>query len=65
VARRATPGLWAVEPHVAIDGVGAKFEELLVVTDSGAHWLDDDVPHVRRWAARAGAAPADVAGEGR
>lgn len=50
----ATPGLWAVEPHIARDGVGLKFEELLVVADDGdAHWLDDDVPHVRRWNAAA------------
>lgn len=47
-----TPGLWAVEPHLGFRGVGAKFEELLVVTADGARWLDDDVPHVRRWAAR-------------
>jgi Xaa-Pro aminopeptidase len=46
----ATPGLWAVEPHLGFRGVGAKFEELLVVTDDGdAFWLDDEVPHVRRW----------------
>ncbi|WP_460067598.1 M24 family metallopeptidase [Streptomyces sp. YKOK-I1] len=49
------PGLWAVEPHLGFRGTGAKFEEILVVTDSadpeeGAFWLDDDVPHVRRWA---------------
>lgn len=46
---RATPGLWAVEPHLGFMGYGAKFEELLVVTESGAHWLDDDLPHVRAW----------------
>ncbi|MGW1671055.1 M24 family metallopeptidase [Streptomyces sp. NPDC002324] len=49
------PGLWAVEPHLGFRGTGAKFEELLVVTDSAeaeesAFWLDDDLPHVRRWA---------------
>lgn len=49
------PGLWAVEPHLGFRGVGAKFEEILVVTDSkdpeqSAFWLDDDLPHVRRWA---------------
>ncbi|MFF5447420.1 M24 family metallopeptidase [Streptomyces sp. NPDC012888] len=49
------PGLWAVEPHLGFRGTGAKFEELLVVTDSrdpeeSAFWLDDDLPHVRRWA---------------
>jgi hypothetical protein len=26
-----------------------KFEELLVVTDDDAFWLDDDLQHVRRW----------------
>ncbi|WP_242606557.1 M24 family metallopeptidase [Protofrankia symbiont of Coriaria ruscifolia] len=44
-----TPGLWAVEPHVGFREVGLKFEELLVVTEDDAHWLDDDPPHVRRW----------------
>ena len=47
----ATPGLWAIEPHIGRDGVGAKFEELLVVTGDDAYWLDDDLPHVHRWAA--------------
>ncbi|MFE0877378.1 M24 family metallopeptidase [Streptomyces smyrnaeus] len=46
-------GLWAVEPHLGFRGTGAKFEEILVVTDSrdpeeSAFWLDDDLPHVRR-----------------
>ncbi|MPZ67364.1 MAG: M24 family metallopeptidase [Pseudonocardiaceae bacterium] len=46
----ATPGLWAVEPHIGFRDVGVKFEEILVVTGSGsAYWLDDDLPHVRRW----------------
>jgi Xaa-Pro aminopeptidase len=49
------PGLWAVEPHLGLRGVGAKFEELLVVTDDDAFWLDDDLPHVRRWTAAAAA----------
>jgi Xaa-Pro aminopeptidase len=44
-----TPGLWAVEPHVGLRDVGLKFEELLVVTEDDAYWLDDDLPHVRRW----------------
>ncbi|MDX3454171.1 M24 family metallopeptidase [Streptomyces sp. ME02-8801-2C] len=48
------PGLWAVEPHLGFRGTGAKFEEILVVTDSAdplesAFWLDDELPHVRRW----------------
>ncbi len=46
----ATPGLWAVEPHIGFRDVGVKFEEILVVTGSGsAYWLDDDLPHVHRW----------------
>ncbi|WP_329811665.1 M24 family metallopeptidase [Streptomyces sp. GSL17-113] len=48
------PGLWVAEPHLWFRGTGAKFAELLVVTDSrdpeqSAFWLDDDLPHVRRW----------------
>ncbi len=45
-----TEGLWAMEPHIARDGVGAKFEEILVIDKHGARWLDDDLPHTRRWA---------------
>lgn len=47
--RPAAPGLWAVEPHIGFHSVGVKWEELLVVTDDDAYWLDDDLPHVRRW----------------
>lgn len=47
---RPEPGLWAVEPHLGYGDVGVKFEELLVVDEYGtARWLDDDLPHVRRW----------------
>jgi hypothetical protein len=47
----ASPGLWAVEPHIGLRDVGVKWEELLVVPAEGeAHWLDDDLPHVRRFA---------------
>lgn len=46
------PGLWAVEPHLGFQGVGAKFEELLVITENDAYWLDDETPHVRRWRER-------------
>ena len=46
----APHGLWAVEPHLAKDGVGAKFEEILIVDENGARWLDNDLPHHRRWA---------------
>ncbi len=44
---RPSPGLWAIEPHIRGRGFGAKWEEILVVTDSDARWLDDDLPHVR------------------
>lgn len=44
-------GLWAVEPHIARDGFGAKFEEILVVQDGKAFYLDEALPHTRRWAA--------------
>jgi hypothetical protein len=47
-----TPGLWAVEPHLGAGPVGSKWEEVLVVTGADAYWLDDDLPHVKRWAAR-------------
>jgi Xaa-Pro aminopeptidase len=46
---RPEPGLWAFEPHIARGDVGAKWEEMLVVEDRRAYWLDDDLPHVRRW----------------
>lgn len=45
------PGLWAMEPHVALGALGAKFEEILVVTEREAYYLDEDLPHHRRWAA--------------
>jgi hypothetical protein len=48
-----SPGLWAVEPHIGLRGTGLKFEEILVVTEDDAWWLDDDLPHVRRWAVAA------------
>jgi len=52
------PGLWAFEPHVARGDVGAKWEELLVVEQRRAYWLDDDLPHVRRWQPAAASADA-------
>jgi Xaa-Pro aminopeptidase len=45
------PGLWAIEPHVAKGVLGAKFEEILVITEREAYYLDEDLPHHRRWAA--------------
>ncbi len=43
-------GLWLVEPHAGKDGVGAKWEEILVIDRGKAWWLDDEPPHVRQWA---------------
>ncbi len=42
-------GLWAVEPHFAINGIGMKFEEILVIEKDNVYWLDDDLPHNRAW----------------
>jgi hypothetical protein len=33
-------GLWAVEPHIAREGIGVKWEELLVIQGSDVHWLE-------------------------
>lgn len=35
-------GLWAVEPHIGGKGFGAKFEEILVVDEKGARWLQEE-----------------------
>lgn len=56
-ARPCEPGLWAVEPHIGKGDIGVKWEELLVVTDDDAYWLDDDLPHVRYWEAHRRAVP--------
>ncbi|MBI38981.1 MAG: metallopeptidase family M24 [Leptospiraceae bacterium] len=48
-------GLWAIEPHLGRGKVGFKFEEILVVEENQAYWLDDNVPHVRR--AKTGVTP--------
>jgi hypothetical protein len=34
-------GLWAIEPHIGGADFGLKFEEILVVEDERAYWLDD------------------------
>lgn len=54
---RVDAGLWAVEPHIgkiykgaqASESFGVKWEEILVVSDTDAYWLDEDLPHVRYW----------------
>lgn len=43
-------GLWLVEPHAGLGNVGAKWEEILVIQDGKAQWLDDNPPHVQQWA---------------
>lgn len=45
----AHDGLWLVEPHAGQGEVGAKWEEILVIEDSQARWLDDTAPHIRQW----------------
>ncbi len=35
-------GLWAIEPHIGGRNFGLKFEEILVVEDGKAYWLDHD-----------------------
>ena len=45
----AHDGLWLVEPHAGYGEVGAKWEEILVIEDGRARWLDSNPPHVRQW----------------
>jgi len=33
-------GLWAIEPHIGTKDFGAKFEEILLVDDNGARWIE-------------------------
>jgi hypothetical protein len=35
--------------HNLKQDVGVKWEEILVVTDSTAYWLDNELPHVENW----------------
>jgi methionine aminopeptidase len=43
---KPTDGLWLVEPHFGKNGVGAKWEEILVIEDGRARWLQDDPPYL-------------------
>ena len=43
-------GLWLVEPHAGKGDTGAKWEEILVIQNGHANWLDKEPPHVRQWA---------------
>lgn len=49
-AHKPHDGLWLVEPHAGKGSVGAKWEDILVIENGKAYWLDDSVPHVRQWA---------------
>ena len=42
-------GLWMVEPHAGDGKIGAKWEEILVIEDGRARWLEPRPPHVRQW----------------
>ena len=42
-------GLWLVEPHAGKEDIGAKWEEILVIENGKARWLDDNPPHVEQW----------------
>lgn len=42
-------GLWAVEPHFGTQDFGVKWEELLVVDETKAYWLEEKPPHVQHW----------------
>jgi len=48
----ADPGLWALEPHIGAEEFGVKWEEILVITDNNAYYLDDHLPHSKRWESR-------------
>lgn len=43
-------GLWLVEPHAGKGNIGAKWEEILVIQNGYARWLDDEPPHVKQCA---------------
>jgi hypothetical protein len=49
----------SAEGRAAMDGIGArseefgvKWEEIIHITENNAYYLDDNLPHVRRWAER-------------
>ena len=42
-------GLWLVEPHAGDGPTGAKWEEILIIENGNARWLDDEPPHVKQW----------------
>ena len=42
-------GLWLVEPHAGMGSVGAKWEEILVIENGKAYWLEDQPPHLKQY----------------
>lgn len=48
-AHKPFDGLWLVEPHAGDGPTGAKWEEILVIENGQARWLDDEPPHVKQW----------------
>jgi hypothetical protein len=42
-------GLWLVEPHAGDGPTGAKWEEILIIENGKARWLDEEPPHVKQW----------------
>jgi hypothetical protein len=46
--KKVHDGLWLVEPHAGFNNVGAKWEEILVIEDGQARWLEEEPPHVKQ-----------------
>lgn len=34
-------GFWAIEPHIGLGEIGAKFEEILIVDGENVRWLSE------------------------
>ncbi len=45
----AHDGLWLVEPHAGAGDIGAKWEEIMIIQNGRARWLQNRPPHVRQW----------------
>ncbi|MCO4794361.1 MAG: aminopeptidase P family protein [Bacteriovoracaceae bacterium] len=41
IDQNISDGFWAVEPHIGIDSIGGKFEEILVVDGQNVNWLSN------------------------
>lgn len=40
--QKSVEGIWAIEPHIGGSQFGAKFEEVLIVKNGKAEWLDEE-----------------------